>query len=136
MVAAFALGCDSPILFEHSPDALYLWLADSGTANSFFLRTCSEGFAFQQCITDLESLDSNLIFSLTDGGTAGIFWGFTVTVIASIFIYLSIGEMASMSPTAGGQYHWVSEYAPPWCQKYLSYITGKYPLMFCLHVCT
>lgn len=101
MVAAFALGCDSPILFEHSPDALYLWLADSGTANSFFLRTCSEGFAFQQCITDLESLDSNLIFSLTDGGTAGIFWGFTVTVIASIFIYLSIGEMASMSPTAG-----------------------------------
>ena len=28
------------------------------------------------------------------------------------------------SPTAGGQYHWVSEFSPPWCQKYLSYITG------------
>ena len=41
-------------------------------------------------------LESNLLFSLTDGGTAGIFWGYTVTVIASIFIYLSIGEMASM----------------------------------------
>ena len=41
-------------------------------------------------------MDSNLLFSLTDGGTAGIFWGYTVTVIASIFIYLSIGEMASM----------------------------------------
>jgi len=68
--------------------------------------------------------DSNLLFTLTDGGTAGIFWGYTVTVIASVFIYLSIGEMASMSPTAGGQYHWVSEFSPPWCQKYLSYITG------------
>ena len=41
-------------------------------------------------------MGSNVLFSLTDGGTAGIFWGYTVTVIASIFIYLSIGEMASM----------------------------------------
>ncbi|KAL8913024.1 MAG: hypothetical protein Q9171_002092 [Xanthocarpia ochracea] len=32
--------------------------------------------------------------------------------------------MASMTPTAGGQYHWVSEFSPRWCQKYLSYITG------------
>lgn len=38
----------------------------------------------------------NLLFALTDGGTGGLFWGFTVTVIASIFIYLSIAEMASM----------------------------------------
>ncbi|KAL6714500.1 hypothetical protein ACLMJK_007925 [Lecanora helva] len=75
-------------------------------------------------IATWELLFANLIFSLTDGGTAGIFWGFTVTVIASIFIYLSIGEMASMSPTAGGQYHWVSEFSPESCQKYLSYITG------------
>ena len=41
-------------------------------------------------------MGSNVLFSLTDGGTAGIFWGYTVTVVASIFIYLSIGEMASM----------------------------------------
>lgn len=30
------------------------------------------------------------------------------------------------SPTAGGQYHWVSEFSPRWCQKFLSYITGAY----------
>ena len=35
-----------------------------------------------------------------------------------------------MSPTAGGQYHWVSEFSPPWCQKYLSYITGTVLLPF------
>lgn len=27
-------------------------------------------------------------------------------------------------PTAGGQYHWVSEFAPPKYQKFLSYTTG------------
>jgi choline transport protein len=30
----------------------------------------------------------------------------------------------SRAPTAGGQYHWVSEFAPPSCQKFLSYIVG------------
>ena len=37
-----------------------------------------------------------MLFNLTDGGTGGIFWGYTVVIIASIPIYLSIGEMASM----------------------------------------
>jgi choline transport protein len=32
--------------------------------------------------------------------------------------------MASMAPTSGGQYHWVSELAPPKCQQYLSHLTG------------
>ena len=35
------------------------------------------------------------------------------------------------SPTAGGQYHWVSEFSPPWCQKYLSYITGTVLFLSC-----
>ncbi|KAL8718575.1 MAG: hypothetical protein Q9225_004305 [Loekoesia sp. 1 TL-2023] len=71
-----------------------------------------------------ELLFANLLFALTDGGTGGLFWGFTVAIVACIFIYLSMAEMASMTPTAGGQYHWVSEFSPRWCQKYLSYITG------------
>jgi choline transport protein len=32
--------------------------------------------------------------------------------------------MAAMAPTAGGQYHWVSEFAPRQYQKVLSYISG------------
>lgn len=28
------------------------------------------------------------------------------------------------SPTAGGQYHWISEFSPRFCQKYLSYLAG------------
>jgi choline transport protein len=33
--------------------------------------------------------------------------------------------MASISPTAGSQYHWVSEFAPRRWQKLLSYYSGK-----------
>ncbi|EHK96427.1 putative Choline transport protein [Glarea lozoyensis 74030] len=35
-----------------------------------------------------------------------------------------MGELASMAPTAGGQYHWVSMLAPTSCQKFLSYLVG------------
>ncbi|KAF2772311.1 amino acid transporter-like protein [Teratosphaeria nubilosa] len=63
-------------------------------------------------------------FVLTDGGTAGLFWGYIAVAIGMMFIYASLAEMASMCPTAGGQYHWVSEFAPPRFQKGLSYLTG------------
>lgn len=32
--------------------------------------------------------------------------------------------MAKMSPSAGGQYQWVSEFAPLSMQKVLSYVSG------------
>ncbi|EXJ56541.1 hypothetical protein A1O7_06885 [Cladophialophora yegresii CBS 114405] len=63
-------------------------------------------------------------FVLTDGGTADLFWGFIVVGTGQTLVYASIAEVASMSPTAGGQYHWVSELAPPRIQKMLSYLVG------------
>lgn len=39
-------------------------------------------------------------------------------------VNVSLAEMASMAPTSGGQYHWVSEFAPPKYQRFLSYFTG------------
>ncbi|ERF69373.1 hypothetical protein EPUS_08645 [Endocarpon pusillum Z07020] len=62
--------------------------------------------------------------SLTNGGTAGLLWGFVIVAVAFMFIYASLAEMASMSPVSCGQYHWVSEFSPRRCQKYLSYLTG------------
>ncbi|PIG69434.1 amino acid permease [Aspergillus arachidicola] len=61
---------------------------------------------------------------LTDGGTAGLIWGFLIVACGFLLVFLSLAEMASMAPTSGGQYHWVSEFAPRSCQKFLSYITG------------
>ncbi|GJN66050.1 hypothetical protein PLICBS_000066 [Purpureocillium lilacinum] len=61
---------------------------------------------------------------LTAGGMAGLFWSLVWSHVGQFFIVLSLAEMASIAPTAGGQYHWVSEFAPPRLQKFLSYLSG------------
>ena len=64
------------------------------------------------------------IIPLTNGGTAGGVWMYLIVIIGLCFSTLSMAEMASMAPTAGGQYHWVSEFAPRSQQQFLSYLTG------------
>ncbi|KAM0715137.1 hypothetical protein Q7P37_009602 [Cladosporium fusiforme] len=54
----------------------------------------------------------------------GTVWLFLATWILTIPVVASLAEMASMSPSAGGQYQWVSEFAPPSMQKILSYVSG------------
>ncbi|PSK46333.1 Choline transport protein [Elsinoe australis] len=61
---------------------------------------------------------------LTNGGSAGFIYMYIVVWIAFLCVYTSMAEMGSMAPTSGGQYHWVSEFAPPKYQKVLSYIVG------------
>lgn len=61
---------------------------------------------------------------LVDGGLAGLLWSYIWTFIGMGMVIISLAEMASMAPTAGGQYHWVSEFAPPQYQKFLSYFIG------------
>jgi len=62
--------------------------------------------------------------SVASGGYSGLLWGFIVTSLLYAPVVLSLAEMESMAPTSGGQYHWVSEFAPPKYQKYLSYASG------------
>ncbi|KAJ4137166.1 hypothetical protein NW768_002747 [Fusarium equiseti] len=61
---------------------------------------------------------------LVNGGTAGLIWMFFICWIGFIIVNTSMAEMASMAPTIGGQYHWVSEFAPPGYQKPISYLMG------------
>lgn len=62
--------------------------------------------------------------ALVNGGTAGFIWMYLICWIAFVFINTSMAEMGSMAPTTGGQYHWVSEFAPRRHQKFLSYLMG------------
>ncbi|KAF2261345.1 amino acid transporter [Lojkania enalia] len=64
------------------------------------------------------------VFALGNGGTAGLIWGYLIVMIGFGFVVASMAEMASMAPTSGGQYHWVSEFAPRSCQRFLSYMVG------------
>lgn len=66
----------------------------------------------------------SLGLGLINGGFAGLFWTFIGTITCYSTVVLSLAEMASMAPTSGGQYHWVSEFAPESCQRFLSYSAG------------
>lgn len=63
-------------------------------------------------------------FSLINGGLAGTIWLYVASWICTFSLAASLAEMSSMAPTSGGQYHWVSEFAPRSQQKFLSYIVG------------
>ncbi|PPJ50565.1 hypothetical protein CBER1_06298 [Cercospora berteroae] len=75
-------------------------------------------------IATWEVLLTTIASVLTNGGTAGVIWGYIVVVLGFSFVYMSIAEMTSMSPTSSGQYAWVSEFAPQPAQKFLSYLMG------------
>ena len=58
------------------------------------------------------------------GGPAGLVYGFFLTWFGTISVFIVMGELASMIPTAGGQYHWVSILAPKSAKRALSYVAG------------
>ncbi|KAF2639093.1 amino acid transporter [Massarina eburnea CBS 473.64] len=62
--------------------------------------------------------------ALFNGGTAGFIWGFFLCWIGFLLINTSLAEMGSMAPTTGGQYHWISEFAPRKYQRFMSYMMG------------
>ena len=89
-----------------------------------------------------EAIFSTASYVLPNGGLPALIWMYVVTVFGFGAAIFSMAEMASMAPTSGGQYHWVStirtadpviqptnllkvsEFAPKSSQKVLSYITG------------
>ncbi|KAI4168780.1 MAG: hypothetical protein LQ348_007434 [Seirophora lacunosa] len=90
-------------------------------------------------------------YGLTNGGTGGVIWVTVGVILGALCMIASIGGMASMAPTAGGQCgyfsyflliakeqiidgresadHWVSELAPKSVEKPLSCIVGWLALL-------
>ncbi|KAI1130217.1 amino acid/polyamine transporter I, partial [Nemania abortiva] len=62
--------------------------------------------------------------TLLVGGAAGVVWALVVNWIGILSIYAALAELASIAPTAGGQYHWVAMLAPPSVATFLTYLTG------------
>lgn len=67
---------------------------------------------------------SVFIFGLRDGGPAGLLYGFIFCWIGYATVVATMGELVSMWPTAGGQYHWTHKLAPDGLKDVLSYVTG------------
>ncbi|KAM0715990.1 hypothetical protein Q7P37_008504 [Cladosporium fusiforme] len=79
---------------------------------------------FTSCVMGSEVLLATSGVCLRNGGLAGLFWSMVWVTFGQFFVVLSLAELASSAPTAGGQYHWVSEHAPIRWQKVLSYCSG------------
>ncbi|KAK0382770.1 hypothetical protein NLU13_9866 [Sarocladium strictum] len=62
--------------------------------------------------------------ALAGGGAPCLFYNFILTFIGSIALAVSMAEISSIYPTAGGQYHWVAALHPERGRKTAAWLTG------------
>ncbi|KAJ5517028.1 hypothetical protein N7527_008588 [Penicillium freii] len=66
---------------------------------------------------------------LTNGGSGGAIYAYIFGWVGCFANFMVLSELASMAPTAGGQYHWAAMLAPARLQKFLSFITGWFAVL-------
>ncbi|KAI9681716.1 MAG: hypothetical protein M1822_007068 [Bathelium mastoideum] len=71
-----------------------------------------------------EGMLTAFVLGFENGGPAGLVYQLLVAWAGTLSVFIVMGELSSMVPTAGGQYHWVSILAPPSSKRFLSYVTG------------
>lgn len=71
-----------------------------------------------------EAISSTMAQAFITGGSSSLVWGFVASAVGALLTVLCIGEYASMIPTSGGQYHYVSAMAAPRFRRILSWYTG------------
>ena len=69
-------------------------------------------------------IGSSLAISVAAGGTVTVIYGVVVTSFVYACIAISLAELASAYPTAGGQYHFTFLIAPEKLKRGLSYVCG------------
>ncbi|WXC56086.1 hypothetical protein SNK03_002023 [Fusarium graminearum] len=95
---------------------------DAGMKKTFsFLGILALGFNISNSWV---AIASSLALSIAAGGTVTILYGILVVGFAMICTGFSLAELASVYPTAGGQYHLTSILAPERFSKGLSYTCG------------
>ncbi|KAI1378604.1 amino acid transporter [Hypoxylon crocopeplum] len=70
------------------------------------------------------ALGSSISVSILNGGPPGLIFGLIVAVFWYSFIGLSLAELASSVPTAGGVYHWATIAAGPNWGRTVGFFTG------------
>ncbi|KUJ16112.1 amino acid transporter [Mollisia scopiformis] len=82
-------------------------------------------FGFSCCIlATWETALALLGEAFSNGGPAGLAWGFPIVWMCSLSVYLCLAEMASIAPISGGQYFWVAILAPRKYKRFCGYLTG------------
>ncbi|KAL4899767.1 hypothetical protein BDW74DRAFT_188926 [Aspergillus multicolor] len=86
------------------------------------------GFSFS-IVTCWTALSGVFIIGVKAGGPPVMIFGWIGVCVVTLTVVLSMAEMCSRWPVAGGQYSWVALLAPPKVSRELSYITGWFMLM-------
>ncbi|KAK2611502.1 hypothetical protein N8I77_004836 [Diaporthe amygdali] len=66
----------------------------------------------------------NLVFALINGGPRTLFFDMIIAVVGALAEAACMGEMASMIPVAGAQYHWTWHMAPKRIKMFATWVQG------------
>jgi len=69
-------------------------------------------------------ISAALITGINSGGPLLIIYGIILIALISTCVGISLSELASALPNAGGQYFWANELAPKKYANFASYLTG------------
>ena len=69
-------------------------------------------------------LATTFFYPLIGGGPANIIWGWVLVSLIILCVAISLGEITSVYPVAGGVYYQTFRLAPENCRKILSWICG------------
>ncbi|KAL4892546.1 putative GABA permease [Aspergillus ambiguus] len=67
-----------------------------------------------------EAISSTMVSGLISGGPVSLVYGYLLAACGAAVTAASLAEMASMYPTAGGQYHYIAKLAPERLRDILS----------------
>ncbi|KAM5524065.1 hypothetical protein FOXYSP1_00108 [Fusarium oxysporum f. sp. phaseoli] len=69
-------------------------------------------------------ISTALVTGINSGGPVQLVYGIILITVVCTAIAVSLSELASAMPDAGGQYFWTSQLASRRCSRFLSYLTG------------
>ena len=69
-------------------------------------------------------ISAALVTGINSGGPVLIIYGIILIALLSTCVGISLSELASAYPNAGGQYFWANELAPRKYANFASYLTG------------
>jgi len=69
-------------------------------------------------------ISAALVTGINSGGPLLIIYGIILLALISTCVGISLSELASAMPNAGGQYFWANELAPKKFTRIASYLTG------------
>lgn len=97
--------------------------ADNGIMKKYISPFTMIAVCFNIC-NSWAGVSGSMQIALLQGGPATLIYGMLLTTVLYLSIALTIAELSSVYPTAGGQYHFASILGPKRFTRAISYICG------------